>query len=68
MQTQDKTIEHNGDTWRVLGVGVTKTLDDGSLVVYLHLASTTRGSKQRNGKTYPIQMADWLPIELTTSR
>ena len=64
MQTQDKTIEYNGDTWRILGVGVTQTLDDGKSVTYLHLASATRGSKHRNGKMYPIQMADWLPSEL----
>lgn len=61
---QTKTIEYNGDTWRILGIGVERLLDSGESVTYLHLASTTRGSRQRNGKTYPIQMADWLPSSL----
>ena len=57
----DKIINHDGDTWRILGIG---TQADGN--VYLHLASTTRFRQQRNGKV-PVQMADWLPIELLGS-
>ena len=53
----DRTIEIDGDTWRVLGVG---TEHEGK--VFLHLASTTRFRQQRNGKV-PVQMADWLDIE-----
>ena len=68
MQTTEKTIKHDGDTWRILGIGVTRLLDSGASVTYLHLASTTRGSKQRNGKMCPIQMADWLPSALLASR
>jgi hypothetical protein len=54
----DKTIKHDNDTWRVLGVGAKR---DG--MVFVHLASTTRFRQQRNGKC-PIQMADWLPVEV----
>lgn len=48
------TINHDGDTWRVVGIG---TRRDGK--VYCHLASTTRSRKQRNGNN-PIQIADWI--------
>jgi hypothetical protein len=48
-------IEHDGDIWRVLGLG--RVREDGK--VYAHLASTTRGFYQRNG-FYPVQMGDWI--------
>jgi hypothetical protein len=51
------TINHDGDTWKVLGEGATR---DGK--VYCHLASTTRGRQQRNG-WYPIQMGDWIEAD-----
>jgi len=54
MTTDTKTIELNGDTWKVLGLG---TRADGK--VYAHLASTTRFVQQRNGQR-AIQMADWI--------
>lgn len=54
----DKIINHDGDTWRILGVG---TQADGK--VFCHLASTTRFTQQRNGKV-PRQIGDWLPIEI----
>lgn len=49
-------IKHDGDTWRVLSVG---SVRDG--YVYLHLASTTRHRKQKNGDI-PIQIGDWLEL------
>jgi hypothetical protein len=48
------TIKHDGDTYRVLGLGVVR---DG--MVYCHLASTTRGRQQRNG-WMPLQGCDWI--------
>ena len=53
--TAGTTITHDGDTWRVLGVGVTR--EDGR--TYCHLASTTRFIGQRNGQR-PIQCAVWI--------
>lgn len=50
----DATINHDGDTWRVLSRGAKR-----NGLVYCHLASTTRGRHQRNGFN-PIQMCDWI--------
>jgi hypothetical protein len=58
MNTEQKTIELNGDTWRVLGLG---TRHEGK--IYAHLASTTRFIQQRNGQR-AIQMADWIDEKL----
>lgn len=55
--TDTPTIEHDGDTWRVIGVGVER---DGK--VHVHLASTTRYREQRNGKN-PVQIGDWIDVE-----
>lgn len=61
-QAQDASkIEWEGDVWRVAAVG---SVNDGK--VYAHLFSTTRFRQQRNGQN-PIQMADWLPVELIPS-
>jgi hypothetical protein len=48
-------IEHDNDTWEILGKGVEL---DGK--VYCHLASKTRFRKQRNGAV-PFQRGTWLP-------
>lgn len=48
------TIQHDGDTWNILGEGATR---DGK--TYCHLASTTRGRQQRNG-WMPLQRGDWI--------
>lgn len=48
------TINHDGDTWRILSKGATR---DGK--TYCHLASTTRFQQQKNGKV-PVQMGDWI--------
>lgn len=56
--SEQKTIELDGDTWRVLNLG---TRDNGK--VYAHLASTTRFRKQRNGDV-PIQAGVWIDEEL----
>ena len=50
-----QTIDHDGDTWEIIGIG--RTREDGR--IYLHLASTTRFFPQRNGKR-PAMIADWL--------
>ncbi len=55
------TINYEGDTWRVIGEG---TVRDGK--VYCHLASTTRGTQQRNG-WFPLQMGDWIDQQLILS-
>lgn len=52
-----ETIDHDGDTWRVLSKGVTRA--DGKTM--LHLASTTRSRQQRNGSC-PIQICDWVDL------
>ena len=52
----EQTIQHEGDTWRVVGRGVTR--EDGA--VFCHLISTTRGRQQRNGWC-PVQVLDWVP-------
>jgi hypothetical protein len=48
------TIQHDGDTWNILGEGATR---DGK--TYCHLASTTQFRQQRNGKN-PVQICDWI--------
>jgi hypothetical protein len=53
------TVQWDGDTWRVLALGVER--EDGK--VYAHLASTTRSRQQRNGAC-PIMIGDWLPREV----
>lgn len=52
-------IEHDGDTWRVLGTGV----DSGNKRL-CHLASTTRC--QWNSDS-PIQISDFVPIAALTA-
>ena len=54
----DKQLSYEGDTWRILGIGVTREES-----VYVHLASTTRFRQQRNGK-YPRQIATWIPVSI----
>lgn len=54
------TVSIDGETWRILGIGATKTDDEGRELVLCHLASTTRFRQQRNGAN-PIQMCDWVP-------
>lgn len=54
---EPRTIELEGDTWRVIGVGVTR--EDG--LTYCHLASTTRFVEQRNGAR-PIQIGEWVGL------
>ena len=51
-------IHFENEDWKILGEG---TVKDGK--VYCHLASTTRGQRQKNGFR-PIQMAGWVPQEL----
>lgn len=53
-------IEHDGDTWRVLGTGV----DSGDKRL-CHLASTTRYQWDRT--TNPIQISDFVPIAALTA-
>lgn len=53
------TIQHYGDTFDVIGTGVSRTRADGSVEVFCHLASTTRGWHQRNG-FYPCQICDYV--------
>ena len=57
----ERTITHDGDTWRVLSVGA---FQNGK--VFCHLASTTRGTKQRNGMA-PMQIGDWIEVGLATN-
>jgi hypothetical protein len=58
MTVQTKTIELDGDTWRVLGLGVRR---EG--LVYAHLASTTRFRSQKNGSV-PVQIIDLIDEKL----
>lgn len=53
-----KTIQWDGDTWRILATGAKR---DGKTCC--HLASTTRFVPQKNGKR-AVQMCDWLPDDL----
>lgn len=46
-------IEADGDIWKVLGIG--RQVDG---FIYVHVASTTRFVKQRNGER-PIQSGGW---------
>jgi hypothetical protein len=50
----EKTLDMHGDTWRVLGIGVSQ---EGK--TYVHLASTTKLLQQKNGFV-PAQMCDWV--------
>jgi hypothetical protein len=54
------TVRYDGDTWKVLGVGAKRAGE-----TYLHLASTTRSVKQRNGQR-PIQVGAWIWNENVT--
>jgi len=54
----DKIFNYNGDQYRVISVGRTK--EDG--MVYLHLASTTKGRMQKNG-FHPIQLCGFFTID-----
>lgn len=54
----DRIIPHDGDAWRIVGIGATN--DEGR--TYCHLASTTRAIEQRNGPR-PIQKVDWLDLK-----
>ena len=55
------TIQHEGDTWKILAEGA---LRDGK--VYCHLASTTRERQQKNGRV-PVQIADWIDQQVILS-
>lgn len=57
----DKIVSVDADIWKVLNVG---NVDDDR--IYLHLASTTRFNKQRNGMV-AVQMADWFDIDFINS-
>ncbi len=50
----DKVIQHDGETWRILALGIER---DGK--TYAHLASLTRGRMQRNGFV-PAQIGDFI--------
>lgn len=52
------TIQHDGDTWRILAEGAVR--DD---KIMCHLASTTRGRQQRNG-WMPLQINDWIDTQV----
>lgn len=52
-------IEHNGDTWRVIGIGT-----DGNGAHYCHLASTTRFQAPQKNGIPPVQTLDWVPNEI----
>jgi hypothetical protein len=54
----DAVIQHEGDTWRVIGFGATRMTETNGQT-FCHLMSTTRFRKQRNGDV-PVQMADWI--------
>lgn len=49
----DKVVQHAGETWRILALGVER---DGK--TYAHLASLSRGRMQRNGFV-PCQIGDF---------
>lgn len=51
------TVKHDGDEWKIVGIGA--LVDD---AVFCHLASTTRGTTQKNGWC-PSQTADFIKIE-----
>jgi hypothetical protein len=55
------TIQHDGDTWNIVSQGASR---DGK--VFCHLASTTKGSHQRNGFC-PLQINDWIDHEAILS-
>lgn len=57
-QSQQLVVELDGDTWRVIGIGVQKAGE-----VYVHLASTTRSSTQKNGEI-PVQIACFVDEKL----
>lgn len=54
-----KQIKHDGDTWNILGEGVTR--EDGK--TFCHLASATRFIKQKNGDR-PVQVCDWVDLSI----
>lgn len=60
-QQQPQILNHEGDQWRVIGIGATN--DKGK--TYVHLASMTRSRQQKNG-CCPIQMGDWIDSALIT--
>lgn len=51
-------IDWEGDTWKIIGQGVTR---EGKTCC--HLSSCTRFREHRNGP-YPVQMMDWVPEEI----
>ena len=53
-QANDPIITADGDTWRLIQKGAHRNGN-----IYCMLASTTRGSHQKNGWN-PIQMCDWI--------
>lgn len=55
---KENTIKHDGDTWRIVGLGA---MCDGK--IYCHLASTTRGVQQKTGWN-PMQIGDWVDADL----
>jgi hypothetical protein len=56
---KDPIIEHAGDTWRVMGIGVAS-----SGAHLCHLASTTRFQAPQKNGIPPVQTLDWVPNEI----
>lgn len=54
------TIQHEGDTWQVLGVGVQKAGE-----IYVHLASTTRFRKHSTSITNSAVSLPKAPVTIT---
>jgi hypothetical protein len=61
MSAKPLTINHDGDTWRIVGQGAMR---EGK--IYCHLASTTKGVQQKNGWN-PMQICDWVDADLILS-
>lgn len=55
----DPVIEHNGDTWRVIGIS---TGVNGAHLC--HLASTTRFQAQQKNGIPPVQTLGWVPNDI----
>lgn len=56
----EPVIEHNGDTWRVIGIGT-----DRNGVHYCHLASTTRMQRPPFDGD-PVQFFGWISDDVLT--
>lgn len=57
-----ETVTVDGDTWHVLTVGRTAERE-----TFVHLASTTRTIRQRNGAR-PVQCCGWISEDRKTLR